>query len=126
VSQVLSSFLMSNLNASGTTLVCTQCYGYGGTNFSWWPEDGTDVGQALGPPISSTNSAVWSRSYEKALVYCNPGTDAENAKGSPRPVTIQLPAGRRYREALGQTALLSADGNTLTLATNQSAVLVWS
>ena len=116
---------MSNLNASGTTLVCTQCYGYGGSNFSWWPEDGTDVGRALGLPTRSSD-AVWSRSYEKALVYCNPGTDAENAKGALPPVAIQLPAGRKYREALGQAALLSADGTTLTLATNQSAVLVWS
>ena len=117
---------MSNLNASGTTLVCTQCYGYGGSNFSWWPEDGTDVGRALGLPTRSSDSAVWSRSYEKALVYCNPGTDADNAKGSSPPVAIQLPAGRKYREALGQAALLSSDGTTLTLAANQSAVLVWS
>jgi hypothetical protein len=42
------------------------------------------------------------------------------------PVAIQLPAGRKYREALGQGALLSSDGTTLTLAANQSAVLVWS
>lgn len=126
--QVLSSFLMSNLNASGTTLVCTQCYGFGGVNFSWWPEDKIDVGQAVGPPTRSSDTAVWSRSYENALIYNNPGVDADNAAGLSPPVTIQLPvpAGRTYREALGQSNLLSADGTTLTLTTNRSAILVWS
>jgi hypothetical protein len=118
---VLSSFLMSNLNSSGTTLVCTQCYGFGGANFSWWPEDKTDVGQAIELP-QRTSSGVWSRSYEKALVFCNPGKDTQ---GISPPVAIKLPTGHTYREALGQSALLSADGAILTLAINQSAVLVW-
>eukprot|EP01052_Picozoa_sp_SAG31_P047578 SAG31_NODE_9582_length_1256_cov_1.101988_1_plen_150_part_00 len=123
--QVLSSFLISNLNASGTTLVCTQCYGFGGANFSWWPEDEIDVGRALGPP-SHSNGAVWSRSYEHALVYCNPGDEVQNAKGLSPPAEVELPAGRTYREALGQTDLLTGNGTTLTLTTNRSAILVWS
>ena len=47
---VLASYLLSNLQASGTTLVCTQCYGYGAVNFSWWPEDGTAVGRPKALP----------------------------------------------------------------------------
>jgi hypothetical protein len=48
---VLASYLLSNLNASGTTLVCTQCYGFGGANYSWWPEDGAKVGKPKGLPV---------------------------------------------------------------------------
>ena len=46
---VLASYLMTNVNASGTTLVCAQCYGYAAVNFSWWPEDATKVINLIHP-----------------------------------------------------------------------------
>ena len=117
---VLASYLLSNLQASGTTLVCTQCYGFGGANFSWWPEDGTDVGKPTGLPTRA-DSGVWSRTFERALVFANPGS----GKSSPTAaVQVPLPAGRTYREALGQSQLLS--GGALRLGVNESAVLVWA
>ena len=118
---VLSSFLLSNLQASGTTLVCTQCYGFSGTNFSWWPEDNTDIGKPVSMPTRAAKTGIWSREFEKALVFANPNSIL------PEAVKVQLPVvpGRTYREALGQTALLDAEEGTLSFATNQSAVLIW-
>eukprot|EP01048_Picozoa_sp_COSAG05_P008116 COSAG05_NODE_603_length_8402_cov_7.090931_5_plen_66_part_00 len=64
--------------------------------------------------------------FDSAMVFANPGLEENNAKGLTPIVKIKLPAsvtGREFREALGQAALL--DGDTLSLGTNQSAVLVW-
>ena len=147
------------------------------------------MGKPTGPPRGS-ESGVWSREFERALVYANPGLGksstldpAAQLQGAPPAaapvVEIELPAGRTYREALGappfrlpwllpcsrvlvraclvrsncrvsppckrvhgpccvlstalfgiamclatgQSALLN--GTTLSLATNQSVVLVW-
>ena len=112
---VLASFLLSNTAASGTTLVCTQCYGHGAVNFSWWPEDAAKVGKPTGDPIKLA-SGVWSRSFEHALAYANPW---------PSRTVVQLPTdGGPWREVLGQDELLHSGGTTLILNASQAAVLM--
>jgi hypothetical protein len=114
---VLASFLLSNLEASGTTLVCTQCYEHGAVNYSWWPEDASKVGKPSGDPIKLANG-VWSRTFEHALVYANPWV-------SPLPALVSLPkAGGPWRDVLGQGELLHSRGATLVLNVSQAAVLM--
>ena len=48
--------------------MCTQCYGHGAVNYSWWPEDAAKVGKPTGDPIKLA-SGVWSRAFEHAVVY---------------------------------------------------------
>ena len=74
-----------------------------------------------GMPTRAAKTGIWSREFEKALVFANPNSIL------PEAVKVQLPVvpGRTYREALGQNFLLDAEEGTLSFATNQSAVLIW-
>lgn len=122
---VLASYLMSNLNASGTTLVCQQCYGFGAVNYSWWPEDGTAVGKPLSLPVRRANG-IWSREYSHALVYANPGHDHSGEGAS----SVTLPSsGGPWRELLSVSAddeegQLWKSGANLALNVSQAAILV--
>jgi hypothetical protein len=117
---VLASFLLSNLGSSGTTLVCTQCYGHSAVNYSWWPEDAAKVGKPTADPVRLA-SGVWSRAYEHALVYANPWASAQLA-------VVSLPkTGGVWRDVLGQDGLLHHAGGGATLLVlnvSQAAVLM--
>lgn len=122
---VLASYLMSNLNASGTTLVCQQCYGFGAVNYSWWPEDGTPVGRPLALPVKCP-SGIWSREYSHALVYANPGHDHPGESAS----SVTLPSsGGPWRRLLshsgdGKGEQHWGNGATLSLNVSEAAILV--
>jgi hypothetical protein len=114
---VLASFLLSNTNSSGTTLVCTQCYGYGGANFSWWPEDAAKVGAPTSHAPTKLPSGLYVRYYEHALIVANPSE-------SGGAVAFEIPTGTVYREVLGQEELFARGGKALSLESGRAAVLM--
>ena len=124
---VLASYMMSNLNASGTTLVCQQCYGFGAVNYSWWPEDGALIGSPLALPVKRP-SGIWSREYSHALVYANPGRDQPGEGAS----SVTLPStGGPWRELLSGRSADGPEGGrrwqsgaALSLNVSEAAILV--
>lgn len=123
---VLASFMLTNINASGTTLVCSQCYGVGKVNYSSWQEDAAKVGRPTAPPAKDPVSGIWSRTYEHALVFVNPGCAPAGGKCREKPPqTIIIPAvGGPWRELLGQAELLRKGDTEIMLNVSQAAVLV--
>jgi len=67
-------------------------------------------------------SGVWSREFEHALVFANPGC----SKCSKAPVKIQLPSSssRHYQEVFGQESLLQHGGRVVVLEVSAAAVLL--
>jgi hypothetical protein len=72
----LASYLIVKRQAAAYTLVCTQCYGYGGVNYSWWSEDGAKIGLALSDtgPKPTSPTGLWVREYTNAIAVVNPSS----------------------------------------------------
>ena len=114
----LSSFLIGKGKAAAMTVLCTQCYEYGGENYSWWPEYAADIGPATSQRPTKDSQGVWMRWYKNAVAIVNP------AEKTVAKVTLPHQA-QGYRDLFAGAPFAKLDGLQLTIQPVNGTVLLF-
>eukprot|EP01052_Picozoa_sp_SAG31_P031909 SAG31_NODE_3437_length_4274_cov_2.610778_1_plen_1124_part_00 len=103
----LSSYLLGKNNASALSVQCTQCYEFGGENYTWWSEDAADIGPATSH-LPTQKEGVWWRWYANAVAVVNPTEQVQS---------VQLPSNvtKYFNTLFDSQQHVTLAGHVLTL-----------